>query len=85
VGASGGTGNLASYISFDTLSVSGSTVIHISSSGGFSGSGYQPSAEDQTITLSGVDLRSALGLGSAASDDQVLQELLNRNKLEVGP
>jgi Ca2+-binding RTX toxin-like protein len=81
----GGTGNLAEYIRFDTLSVAGSTVIHVSSSGGFADGTPTSAAEDQRITLSGVDLRAALGLGSAASDDQVLQELLNRNKLEVGP
>jgi len=28
-----------------------------------------------------VDLRSALGLGAAASDNQIITELLTRNKL----
>jgi hypothetical protein len=31
--------------------------------------------------LSGVDIRSALGLGVGATDSQIIAELLNRGKL----
>ncbi|MBI3154156.1 MAG: tandem-95 repeat protein, partial [Burkholderiales bacterium] len=84
-GAGGSAGNLADYLDFDTASTPGSTVVRISSSGGFAGGSYSAAAEDQRITLEGVDLRSALGLGAGASDQQLIQELLQRGKLEVGP
>jgi large repetitive protein len=83
--STGGTGNLASYLDFDTASTPGSTVIRISTTGGFSGGSYAAGAEDQRIVLEGLDVRSALGLGAGASDDQILQELLNRNKIDIGP
>ena len=74
-------GNLQSYLDFDTTSTPGSTVIHVSSTGGFTGGTYSSASEDQRITLEGVDLRSALGLGAASTDNQILQELLTRSKL----
>ncbi len=80
-----GTGNLANFLDFDTASLPGSTVLRVSSSGGFTQGQYNACAEDQRIVLEGVDLRSSLGLGGQASDTQIIQELLNRNKLEVGP
>ena len=36
-----------------------------------------------TGTLSSVDLRTGLGLTGTATDNQVIQELLNRGKLVV--
>jgi hypothetical protein len=84
-GSGTGAGNLTKYIDFDTTSTPGSTVIHISSHGDFT-SGYASSAEDQRITLTGVDLRAAMGLTSTSTDAQVISELLNRGKLAVdGP
>ncbi len=80
-----GSGNLANFLDFDTDSLPGSTVLRVSSSGGFTQGQYNACAEDQRIVLEGVDLRSSLGLGCQASDSQIIQELLNRNKLEVGP
>ncbi len=80
-----GTGNLTNFLDFDTASLPGSTVLRISSSGGFTQGSYNACAEDQRIVLEGVDLRSSLGLGGQASDTQIIQELLNRNKLEAGP
>jgi hypothetical protein len=74
-------GNLGSYLEFDTSSTPGSTIIHISSSGGFVNGAYSAGSEDQRITLESVDLRSALSLGSAATDNQIIQELLTRGKL----
>jgi hypothetical protein len=77
----GGTGNLDRYLDFDTTSTPGSTIIRISSNGGFVGGTYSAIQEDERITLAGVDLRTTLGLGAGSSDSQVIQELLNRNKL----
>jgi large repetitive protein len=78
---SGGTGNLDSYLDFDTVSTPGSTIIRISSSGGFAGGTYAAGQEDERITLTGVDLRASFGLGAAATDAQIIQELINRNKI----
>jgi Ca2+-binding RTX toxin-like protein len=73
------------YLDFDTISVPGSTVIHVSSSGAFTTdaqwSAAQGSAEDQRIVLEGVDLRASLGLGGTGSDSQIIAELVNRGKL----
>src|SRR5207247_4524245 len=63
---------LDKYLEFDTSSVPGSTVIHISSSGGFTaGATWDAShagSENQRIVLSGVDLPNALGLAGGASE-----------------
>ena len=75
------SGNLQQYLDFDTTSTPGSTVIRISSGGTFAGGTYSAAAEDQRITLQGVDLRTALGLGVGATDNQIITELLNRGKL----
>ena len=72
-------GNLAHYLDFSVLN--GSTEIHISSTGGFAGGVYSAAAEDQRIVLEGVDIRASLSLQPGATDHQILQELLNRNKL----
>jgi Ca2+-binding RTX toxin-like protein len=80
---SGGVGNLQNYLDFDTTSVAGQTTIRISSTGGFTGGTYAAGAEDQRITLTGVDLRAGLGLLASATDNQIIQELLTRNKLVV--
>jgi Ca2+-binding RTX toxin-like protein len=85
LGAGNTPGNLANYLDFQYDPVTGNTIVRISSTGGFANGEYNAGAEDQRITLQGIDLRTALGLGSNAGDDQILQELLNRNKLGVGP
>ncbi len=69
----GGTGNLANFMHFEK--VGADTKVHISTSGGFGG-GYTATKEDQTIILQGVDL-----IGSNSTDQQVIQQLLNNNKL----
>jgi large repetitive protein len=60
-------------------------VIHVSSQGAFAtGQAWSPdqaAAENQTIVLQGVDLREAFGLGAAATDNQLIQELISRGKL----
>ncbi len=70
-----GTGNLSQFLSFE---LSGSdTIIHISSTGGFGG-GYSAAKEDQSITLTGVDLVTGF-----ANDQAIIQQLLDDNKLIV--
>jgi hypothetical protein len=70
-----GTGNLTQFLSFE---FNGSdTIVHVSSTGGF-GAGYNLSREDQTITLTGVDLVQGL-----ANDQLVVQQLLADQKLIV--
>ncbi len=73
----GGTGNLTNYLHFDTSG--DDTVIHISSTGGFSG-GFKPGAVDQTISLQDVDLSFG---GQHATDQQIIQELISKSKLLV--
>jgi hypothetical protein len=69
----GSTGNLANFLHFEH---SGSnTVVHVSSTGGFSG-GFVPNQEDHTILLQNVDL-----VGGFSTDQQVIQDLLNKGKL----
>ena len=80
--------SLDHYLQFDTTSQPGSTLIHVSSSGGFAeGAGWsaaQAGSQDQTIVLQGIaDIRGALSLDAAASDNQVIQALINQSKLLV--
>jgi surface adhesion protein len=75
--AAGGPGNLGNYLHFSVTG--GNTVIQISSTGGFS-TGFSTSKTDQTITLQGVDLTAA---GTLTTDQQIIQDLLNKSKLVV--
>ena len=80
--------SLDRYLEFDTTSQPGNTVIHVSSAGGFAAgagwSGAQAGAEDQTIVLQGVaDIRTALSLDASATDNQVIQQLIQQGKLLV--
>lgn len=71
-----GTGNLANFLHFEK---DGSdTKVHISSTGGFAG-GFATGAEDQTVVLQGVDLYASVGVN--ATDQQIIQDLLNKGKL----
>lgn len=72
----GDLGNLANYLHFSTSG--GTTTIQISSSGAFTGGNYG-SATDQTIVLQNVNLFS----GGLTTDQQVIQDLLNKSKLVV--
>ena len=79
---------LLNYLTFDTQSQPGCTVIHVSGSGGFhaDASGHSDStgcADQQHIVLSNVDLRSSLGLDVHANDQQIIAELMQRGKLLV--
>ncbi|OHC64321.1 MAG: hypothetical protein A2040_15085, partial [Rhodocyclales bacterium GWA2_65_19] len=71
-----GIGNLASFLHFEKDG--SNTNVHISSTGGF-GSGYTPAAEDQTVVLQDVDLYAFVG--SNATDQQIIQDLLTKGKL----
>nr|MBP7485034.1 type I secretion C-terminal target domain-containing protein [Aquabacterium sp.] len=57
----------------------GDTLIHLSSSGGFS-SGYTASNEDQTIVLRSVDLTVG---GTLSTDQQIIKDLLTKGQLNV--
>ena len=70
-------GNLSDYLHFTTAG--GNTTISISTTGAFS-SGFSSGAVDQTITLTGVNL-----VGSFSSDQQIIQDLLQRGKLLTDP
>jgi hypothetical protein len=70
----GAVGNLTSYLHF--AASGGDTVIQISANGGFS-SGFNAGAIDQTIVLQGVNLTAS----GTLTDQQIIQTLLNNNKL----
>ena len=76
-------GNLERYLDFDTTTSAGNTIIHVSSTGGFAGGVYSAAAEDQRIVLTGVDVRSvaAFGLTALATDNDIINQLLQRGKL----
>ena len=74
----GAMGNLGNYLFVERTG--SDTTIHISSNGGFT-SGYNSGAEDQTIVLTGIDLTATNTLTS----QQVIQDLLNNNRLAVDP
>lgn len=67
--------NLDNYLHFEKSGAD--TVIKVSSAGGFS-SGFSNTAVDQTIVLKNVDL-----VGSFSTDQQVLQDLLNKGLLQT--
>ena len=80
--AIGSTGNLQNYLDFDTTSMPGSTVIRVSSTGGFTGGAYDAAVQDQTIVLSGIDLRGTLpGLNAGSSDNDVIRQLVDLGRL----
>ncbi|MFD2452421.1 type I secretion C-terminal target domain-containing protein [Ideonella paludis] len=83
-GPNGTVGNLANYLEFDTTSQPGTTLIHVSSKGQFTNGAFSAAAEDLTISLNGVDLRSALDLNAQATDAQLIEELLKRGNLIAG-
>jgi len=66
-------GTLDDYLHFE---YNGSdTIVHVSTSGGFA-AGYVSTAQDQVITLSGVDLVTGF-----ANDNAIITDLLTKNKL----
>ena len=80
--AAGANANLENFLHFEK---SGSdTILHISSAGGFSGDmhavggagAFSSGNVDQRVVLAGVDL-----VGGMSTDQQVIQDLLNKGKL----
>ena len=73
-------GNLDHFLHFSTVSTgvgsADSTVIEVSTSGGYTGGVYNAGAVDQVITLAGVNLMAGF-----STDQQVLDDLLKRGKL----
>ena len=75
-------GNLANFLHFEKSGTS--TIVHISSSGGFSAdphtvgapSGIVSGAQDQRIVLTNSDL-----IGSFTTDQQVIVDLFTKSKL----
>jgi hypothetical protein len=67
------------YLDFNVSG--GNTEIRISSTGAFAAGTYASGAEDQRIVLTGVDIRTSLGLAGGATDAQIIAELINRGKL----
>ncbi len=84
------TGNLTNYLHFQLVTVDGvtSTEIRISTTGGYVG-GYSSGAAsktDQIIILEGVNLIDGVnGYGQSVkyTDQQIIQDLLNKGKLNV--
>lgn len=74
----GGAGNLDHYLHIDTSGPN--TLIKVAQNGDFTAG---PAAESQRIVLESVNLRTGLGLDSAASDAQVITRLLDQGKLLV--
>jgi hypothetical protein len=71
-------GALARHLAIDTASSPGSTILRLSRAGAFA---TRTGDEDERLTLAGIDLRAAMGLGPSAPDTQVIAELLARGKL----
>ena len=72
-----GQDNLTDYLHFEKVDAGGgniNTVIHISNTGDFA-AGFDAAKDVQTITLQGVDLVTG------NTDQQIIQDLLNNNKL----
>lgn len=84
-GPGNAAGNLANYLHFEITG--GDTWVHVSHTGGFGadshavGAGYSASAETQQIILEGVNLQTLYS--GAATDQQIITQLLNSNKLIV--
>ncbi len=84
----GSVDKLLNFLDFDTQSQPGSTIIHVSASGGFhaDATGHSDSSgcsDQQQIVLTNVDIRASLGLDQSANDHQIISELMNRGKLLV--
>jgi len=79
-----GQDNLANFLHFEFSG--GNTIVHISTTGGFSAdphtvgapSGVVTGAENQRIVLSGVDM-----IGLFSTDQQVIQDMLTKGKLST--
>ncbi|WP_369751044.1 beta strand repeat-containing protein [Methylotenera sp. 73s] len=68
-----GTGNLTNYLHFEKSGAN--TIVHISDSGAYAG-GFNSANDVQIVTLQNVDL-----IGSFTNDQQVIADLLSKQKL----
>ncbi|MFD0912287.1 retention module-containing protein, partial [Methylophilus luteus] len=75
--------NLANISNFVrvTVDANGNTILHISSTGGFSG-GFNANAEDQTIILENINLQTTYGTNDSA---QILAGLIGSGNLAIDP
>lgn len=84
-GPGNAAGNLADYLHFEITG--GDNWVHVSHTGGFgadshaAGASYSASAETQQIILEGVNLQTLYS--GAATDQQIITQLLNNSKLIV--
>jgi surface adhesion protein len=78
-------GNLANYLHFEKTTDGSvtSTVVHVSTSGGFSNGTYNAAAEDQTIVLKNVNLLTDSSGTALLNDNAVIQDLLSNKRLIV--
>lgn len=70
--------DMTGLLTYIDISTDGShTQLHISTSAGFTNGFYDSTAENATITLSGVNLLAG------TSEDTLLQNLINKNQLLI--
>lgn len=72
-------GNLNQYLHFEYSN--NSTIVHVSSSGGFAGGVYDASKENQTIVLQNVNLLVDSNGTSLLNTNAIVQDLLKNNRL----
>ncbi|MBX9818656.1 MAG: type I secretion C-terminal target domain-containing protein, partial [Burkholderiaceae bacterium] len=75
------SGNLSNYLHFEVSN--GNTVVHISTTGGFTGGTYNAANENQTIVLTGVNLMQNNAGTTLLNDNAVIQDLLTNKRLIV--
>ncbi|TBO28675.1 tandem-95 repeat protein, partial [Aquabacterium lacunae] len=76
--------NIENFLDIQTSATQ--TVIRISPSGSFTGGTYSSTNDTQQIVLEGVNLRdvNAIGLGSGATEKQIIDKLIEQGKLLIG-
>jgi T1SS-143 domain-containing protein len=72
--------NISNFVRV-TVDANGNTILHISSTGGFSG-GYNANSEDQTIVLENINLQAAYGTNDSA---KILDILIGSGSLAIDP
>jgi Ca2+-binding RTX toxin-like protein len=75
------SGNLSNYLHFEVSN--GNTVVHVSTTGGFTGGTYNAANENQTIVLTGVNLMQDNSGTTLLNDNAVIQDLLTNKRLIV--
>jgi hypothetical protein len=75
------SGNLSNYLHFEVSN--GNTVVHVSTTGGFTGGTYNSANENQTIVLTGVNLMQDNSGTTLLNDNAVIQDLLTNKRLIV--